>query len=340
MRADIPARPILERIKPSRTEVMVIACLAALLIWMQLAGTRIGGLIAPLTGGATGPGTEPGFFLHAVTGLAIAGALWVNLILLRLLPFKFQVPMVWVELLVAFITFVSSFDRDFGIWFATSQDGTTNFVYLITTGAVTTLYVSFISIAFACILAMAAALARLSDNGLAYAASTFYTSFFRGTPLLLQVYVIYLGLPQLGPQFALNAVPSGILALSLCYGAYLAEIFRAGILGVHPGQHDAAAALGLNRKLTFRKIIFPQAMRFIVPPTGNQFIAMLKDSSLVSVMGVWELTRTAQIIGRRDFRVFEMLIAAAIIYWALSICFELIQARIERHYGKGYTKRG
>ena len=87
MRADIPARPILERIKPSRTEVIVIACLAALLIWMQLAGTRIGGLIAPLTGGATGPGTEPGFFLHAVTGLAIAGALWVNLILLRLLPF-------------------------------------------------------------------------------------------------------------------------------------------------------------------------------------------------------------------------------------------------------------
>src|SRR5690606_18381604 len=111
MRADIPARPILERITPSRTEVIVIACLAALLIWMQLGGTRVGGLIAPLTGGATGPGTEPGLFLHAVTGLAVAGAVWVNLIVLRLLPFRYQVPIVWVELLVIFIAFVSSFNR-------------------------------------------------------------------------------------------------------------------------------------------------------------------------------------------------------------------------------------
>ncbi|WP_024848662.1 amino acid ABC transporter permease [Aminobacter sp. J41] len=339
LRGDDPARSILERLKPSRAEAIVICCLAVALIWLQLGGTRLGGLIAPLTGGATGPDTEPGFFLHALTGILIAAAVWINLMLLRLLPFKYQVPIVWVELLIVFVAFVSSFDRDFSIWFQRSQDGQTNFAYLITTGAVTTLYVSIISIAFASVLAMAAALARLSNSGLAYAASTFYTSFFRGTPLLLQVYVIYLGLPQLGPQFALNAVPSGILALSLCYGAYLAEIFRAGILGVPHGQHDAAAALGLNKSLTFRKIILPQAMRFIVPPTGSQFIAMLKDSSLVSVMGVWELTRTAQIVGRRDFRVFEMLIAAAIIYWVLSICFELIQARIERYYGKGYANR-
>lgn len=318
---------------------MVIACLAALLTFMQLGGTAVGGLIAPLTGGATGPGTEPGLMLHLLTGLLVAGAVWAFLILLRLLPFALQVLAVWVVLLLAFIAFVASFNRDFGIWFARSPDGTTNFAYLVTTGAVTTLYVSIISIVIACVLAMAAALARLSDNGPAYAVSTFYISFFRGTPLLLQVYLIYLGLPQLGPQFALDAVPSGILALSLCYGAYLAEIFRAGIIGVPKGQHDAAAALGLHKRLTFRKIVMPQAMRFIVPPTGNQFIAMLKDSSLVSVMGVWELTRTAQIIGRRDFRVFEMLIAAAIIYWALSICFELIQSRIERHYGKGHEPR-
>lgn len=329
-----------ERTKPSLSEGIAIACLAALLVWLQLGGTRLGGLVAPLTGGATGPGTDPGMVLHALTALLIAGAVWANLILLRLLPFWLQVLVVWVELLILFIAFVGSFDRDFGIWFAQSQDGTTNLAYLVTTGAVTTLYVSLVSIIIACILALFASLARLSSNGAAYAASTFYTSFFRGTPLLLQVYLIYLGLPQLGPQFALDAVPSGILALSLCYGAYLAEIFRAGIMNVPHGQHDAAAALGLDKKITFRKIIFPQAMRFIVPPTGNQFIAMLKDSSLVSVMGVWELTRTAQIIGRRDFRVFEMLIAAAIVYWLLSICFELIQSRIERYYGKGYEKRG
>ena len=98
------------------------------------------------------------------------------------------------------------------------------------------------------------------------------------------------------------------------------------------------AMLGKNLELISRARIEIEAMRLIVPPTGNQFIAMLKDSSLVSVMGVWELTKTAQIIGKRDFRVFEMLIAAAIIYWAMSICFELVQSRIERHYGKGYVR--
>ena len=175
---------------------------------------------------------------------------------------------------------------------------------------------------------------RLSKSGPAYAIATFYISFFRGTPLLLQVFLIYQGLPTLGPAFALDAVPSGIIALSLCYGAYMAEIFRAGIQGVPPGQREAAAALGLKPGLTFRKIVFPQAMKLIVPPTGNQFIAMLKDSSLVSVMGVWELTKTAQLLGKRDFTVFEMLIAAAIVYWAMSIVFELIQSRIEAHYAR------
>ncbi len=309
-----------------------------LLVWMELGGTRAGGLVAPLLGGATGEGREVGFGLHLATGILLGGAIWANLILLRLVPFKAQVLIVWIELLLLFTAFVISFDRNLGVWFAPTRDGGTNLSYMITTGAVTTLYVSLISILIACVIAMAAALGKLSKSGPAYAIATFYISFFRGTPLLLQVYLIYLGLPQLGPQFALDAVPSGILALSLCYGAYLAEIFRAGIVGVSTGQHDAAKALGFNERQSFRLIVFPQAMRLIVPPTGNQFIAMLKDSSLVSVMGVWELTRTAQIIGRRDFTVFEMLIAAAIIYWVMSICFELIQSRLERHYGKGYAR--
>ena len=327
-----------ERARPSRIEIVAIALLAVALVWIGFGGTRLGGFVAPLVGGPPADGEAPGFGLHLATGLLLAGAVWANIILLRLVPFWAQVAIVWIELLLVFFAFVESFDRDFGVWFERSQQGETNLAYLITTGAVTTLYVSLISILIACIFAMMAALARLSSSGTGYAVASFYISFFRGTPLLLQVYLIYLGLPQLGPQFAMEAVPSGILALSLCYGAYLAEIFRAGIMGVPHGQHDAAAALGLSRSLTFRKIVFPQAMRLIVPPTGNQFIAMLKDSSLVSVMGVWELTRTAQIIGRRDFKVFEMLIAAAIIYWILSICFELIQSRIERHYGKGYAR--
>jgi polar amino acid transport system permease protein len=325
-------------LKPTRGDIILIACLAAVLAWMGLGGTRVGGLLAPLLGGATGPDAEPGLILNVLTGILIAVAVWVNVAVVRFLPFGAQIWIVWIELLLLFVAFVGSFNRDLGVWFEESETGQTNIAFLITTGAVTTLYVSLISIVIACCIAMAAALARLSKSGPAYAVSTFYTSFFRGTPLLLQVYLIYLGLPTLGRQFALDAVPSGIIALSLCYGAYMAEIFRAGILGVPHGQRDAAMALGLPPGLTFRKIIFPQAMRLIVPPTGNQFIAMLKDSSLVSVMGVWELTKTAQIIGKRDFRVFEMLIAAAIIYWAMSICFELIQSRIERHYGKGYVR--
>ncbi len=215
-REEPPARSWLDAAKPSLVEALAIGFLAILLVWLQLGGTRVGGLIAPLTGGATGEGAEPGWLLHVLTGLLVAGAVWVNIIALRLLPFWLQVLIVWLELLLLFIAFVNSFNRDFGIWFEQSQDGVSNIAYMITTGAVTTLYVSAISIAVACVFAMTAALARLSSFGPAYAASTFYTSFFRGTPLLLQVYLIYLGLPQLGPQFALDAVPSGILALSLC----------------------------------------------------------------------------------------------------------------------------
>jgi polar amino acid transport system permease protein len=104
---------------------------------------------------------------------------------------------------------------------------------------------------------------------------------------------------------------------------------------VPAGQREAAKALGVPGGLIFRKIVFPQAMRLVVPPTGNQFIAMLKDSSLVSVVGVWELTKTAQVLGKRDFQVFEFLIAAAVIYWVMSVVFEVLQSRLEAYYGKG-----
>ncbi|WP_246664032.1 amino acid ABC transporter permease [Phyllobacterium sp. SYP-B3895] len=320
-------------IRPSPGEAVVVLVLAMALAALGLGDTNLGALVAPLIG--AGPGSNAGLLLDAMTGLLIAGAVWANLILLRLLPFTVQVGVIWIELVLLFVAFIGSFDRDFGVWFQVNESGTSNIAFLITTGAVTTLYVSLISIIFASFLAMAAALGRLSNNGAAYGAAAFYISFFRGTPLLLQVYVIYIGLPQLGPQFALDAVPSGVLALSLCYGAYMAEIFRAGILGVPRGQSEAALALGLPSGLIFRKIVFPQAMRLIVPPTGNQFIAMLKDSALVSVMGVWELTKTAQIVGKRDFKVFEMLIAAALVYWVMSICLELIQSRLESYFGKG-----
>jgi polar amino acid transport system permease protein len=322
-------------IRPSLWEVIAVVFLTIMLSAFGLSGTKVGSLVAPLVGG--GAHTQS-LLLNIATAALIAGALWANVVLIRLLPFFLQVGLVWLELLLLFIALVGSFNRDLGVWFQTNDFGETNLAFLVTTGAVTTLYISLVSILIASVLAMTAALCRLSKSGIAYGIASFYISFFRGTPLLLQVYLIYIGLPQLGPEFALDAVPAGILALSLCYGAYMAEIFRAGITGVPHGQHDAAQALGLPPGLTFRKIIFPQAMRLIVPPTGNQFIAMLKDSALVSVVGVWELTKTAQIVGQRDFRVFEMLIAAAAIYWVMSICLEVAQSQIERYYGRGFKR--
>ena len=145
-------------------------------------------------------------------------------------------------------------------------------------------------------------------------------------------YIIYLGLPQVG--YVISAVPAGILALSLCYGAYMTEIFRAGIESIARGQTEGATALGLSPSQTMVLVILPQAMRVIIPPTGNQFIAMLKDSSLVSVVGVWEIMYLARTQGQTEFRHIEMLITASMIYWGLSICLEFVQSRIEERFGR------
>ena len=193
------------------------------------------------------------------------------------------------------------------------------------------------SIVASSLLGFITALARLSKSAVAFGIASFYTSFFRGTPLLIQILLIYLGLPQLG--IVPGAIVAGIIALSLNYGAYLSEIFRAGILGVDHGQREASLALGMRETVIFWRITLPQAMRTIIPPTTNQFISMLKDSSLISVMGVWEVMFLAQSYGRSSYRYIEMLTTAAIIYWLMSIGLELIQARMERHYGKAYVRR-
>jgi len=211
-----------------------------------------------------------------------------------------------------------------------------------------TILVSALSIFFAIILALIGALARLSKNPIANGLATFYVSFIRGTPLLVQVYMVYLGLPQIGhslealgaPQwladlFILPAIPSGVLALSINYGAYMTETFRAGIQSIHHGQWEAALSLGMTPAQCMRRIILPQALRIIIPPVGNDFIAMLKDSSLVSLMGVMELSWRATKIGRRYFRSLETLSIAALFYWIMTVILQTIQGRIEWHLGKG-----
>jgi len=202
-------------------------------------------------------------------------------------------------------------------------------------GAALTLFITFWAMLFCCLIGVLTALGRMSANPVAFALATFYASFFRGTPLLVQVLLIYLALPQVGVE--LGALSSGIIALSLNYGAYLAETIRGGVLSVPPGQREAARALGMPRWVIGWKVVAPQALRIIVPPAGSLFVSMLKDSSLVSLMGLWELNFLAQSYGRSTYRYMEMLSTAAAIYWTMSIVFELLQVRLERRFGKAYA---
>jgi polar amino acid transport system permease protein len=140
--------------------------------------------------------------------------------------------------------------------------------------------------------------------------------------------------------FVLGTVTSGVLALGINYGAYMAEIFRAGIQLVGHGQVEAAQALGMTRAQTMRRIVLPQAVRVIIPPTGNEFIAMIKDSALVGIVGTQELFSRASKIGRQYFQNLETLVVAAIIYWILTSIFSYFQARLERRLSKGYVREG
>jgi polar amino acid transport system permease protein len=199
-------------------------------------------------------------------------------------------------------------------------------------GAGLTVFVSAVSIMLAVVLALLGALGRLSKNPIANGVSGFYISLIRGTPLLVQIYIWYLGLPRLG--IVLPAVPAGILALGVNYGAYMTEIFRAGIQAIGKGQYEAAEALGMSRVQLYRRIVLPQAFRIVIPPIGNQFIAMMKDSSLVMVMGVWELTFRANRIGRQYFRSMETFLIAAAFYWILTVIFQLLQGKLEEHMAR------
>ncbi len=285
----------------------------------NLTDTFFGEFLRPVIGEPK----ESGFFGRLAVSVVLAVLFVVNLFVISFFRLKLQIGIVWIELFLLFLAFAYSFDLKMS--FIQSRIG-----LMITQGLFTTVYISAVSIVIATLIAIIGAIAKLSNNGFAFAIASFYTSLFRGLPLLLQVYLIYKGLPQIG--FMVDAVPAGITALSLCYGAYMTEIFRAGIQSIPRGQWEASRALGFKFSLIMRKIILPQAVPIIVPPTGNQFIAMLKDSSLVSVLGVWELMYLAKTLGQRDFRHMEMLLTAAMIYWGLTIVLEIIQARIEEKY--------
>lgn len=204
----------------------------------------------------------------------------------------------------------------------------------VASGAGVTIGISLLSIALATILALMAALGRLSTFPPIYALSTFYVSLIRGTPLYLQIFFFFLALPQLG--IILPGLWAGVLALGLNYGAYMSEIFRAGLSSVGKGQREAAMAIGMTQGQMMQRIVIPQALRFAIPPTGNEFIAMLKDSALVSVTGfVHELMWRATKVGRATFHNLEALIMAAIFYWIMTLIFSYFQGRIEANMAKG-----
>jgi polar amino acid transport system permease protein len=266
------------------------------------------------------------------------------------IPFRTKVTLVWLVIfaLLAFLFWASQFDN---AWIR-------DHIEFIARGLVWTLALALGGIVLAVMLALVGALGRLSTNPIAYGVSGFYASFFRGTPLIVQLFLFYLAMPQvarhlaerfpelLGPGFAhafiWSSLQVGIVVLGLNYGAYMTEIFRAGILSVSHGQAEAADALGMTYRQKMRRVVLPQALRVVIPPTGNEFIAMMKDTALISVLGSisgrMELFRRAQLIGNADVKPLEALISAAAIYWALTAIFTFFQSRLERRMSKGYIR--
>lgn len=208
------------------------------------------------------------------------------------------------------------------------------YIPFIFRGVWLTILLSILAIGLSIILAILGALGRLSKSPPAYALATFYVSLIRGTPLLLQLFFFFLALPQLG--IVLTGMTAGVLALGINYGAYNTEIVRAGIQSVGVGQREAALAIGMTNNQIMRRIVLPQALKLTIPPLGNQFIAMLKDTSLVATTGfVWELLWRAQKVGRANFRSLEALLIAAVFYWIITILFSAIQDRVEARVARG-----
>ena len=215
-------------------------------------------------------------------------------------------------------------------------------------GLLLTLELTVISMAIGIVLGTVLAVMRLSPNPLVAGAAWFYIWFFRGTPVLVQI-IFWFNITALYPVigwggFTLNAnalitpFVAAILALGLNEAAYMTEIVRAGILSVDEGQTEAASALGMSRLLTMRRIILPQAMRVIIPPTGNETISMLKTTSLVSVIAVTELLYSVQLIYSVNYRTIPLLIVASIWYLMVTTLLSIGQFYIERHFGRGASR--
>lgn len=195
-------------------------------------------------------------------------------------------------------------------------------------GLLGTIPLAIASFALGLLIAIGVALMRISENTLLSAIARFYISVIRGTPLLVQLFVIFFGMPSLG--ITLDPWPSAIIALSLNVGGYGAEVVRAAILSVPKGQWEAAYTVGMNRARALTRVILPQAARVSVPPLSNTFISLVKDTSLTSTILVTELFRVAQQIAASSYQVMVVYLTAALVYWVICLVLSMGQSALER----------
>lgn len=198
-----------------------------------------------------------------------------------------------------------------------------------------TLGLGFAAFFLGCALGLLVALARISPYRPLRWFGFCYVSVFRGTPLLIQLLLIYFGLPTYGIVIA--PIPSALLALTLFAAAYLSENFRSGISGVDKGQWEAAWSMGMSYWKTMRRVVLPQAVRIALPPMGSRLIGLMKDTSLASTVTVVELTRVAEQIGATTFRYLEMFLVVGAIYWFINQLLTILQAWIEARLSRRYS---
>jgi len=190
-----------------------------------------------------------------------------------------------------------------------------------------TIAITVLAYLIALILGLVFGIARISTHAVIRWIAGAYINVLRGVPLLVLIFFIYFGL---GKFVNLDRFVAGVLAVGVCYGAYMAEIFRSGIAAIDYGQHEAAMSLGMTRWQTLRHIILPQSVRIVVPPAANEFIACLKDSSLVSIIGLRELTRAGREYANQNFLDFHTWLVVGLIYLVMTLSLTRLVRVLER----------
>lgn len=198
---------------------------------------------------------------------------------------------------------------------------------LLMKGSIITIELTSMAIVFGTIIGLLIALCKVSENVFLRSLGKLYTWIFRGIPLLVQLIFIYYALPDLGLEF--SPMEAAVIGLSMCGGAYIAEIIRAAILSIDKGQMEAALSLGMTYSQAMKRVIIPQTYRRLIPPLGNEFITLMKDTALVSAVSMTELLRQGQLISSVDWRSLEIYAAVAVIYLIMTTFFTVIFSKAE-----------